>query len=485
MPAPATPRAPHPPDTPDTYVTARSDAESPHYWSPSPRKARDAAVAVVSPPSPVSSSVGSDDGLDRAMWRLSLPGEGKEEEEERSLSPEHAAPSPSPPAPLPSPPPSNACATGALPPRRPLAPSAAANGAEVAPSAPVDPYALPPTTTELLLISDGSDGDTVEVGVADGEPRRGARRAPRGRGGAGASDSDSDFVVSDGASGSDDDESMQAGPAAGDAACPRSPATARGAAAFRRARGAATAALFTHYNATVFRGLLPADLPIAWSPRLRSTAGVTHFLRARTAPARMEGAPPPSPRLCRVELSAKVVDSTPRLEATLLHELCHAAAWLVDGVARPPHGAAFRRWAAAAAAALPGAAPVTTCHSYAVHAPHTWRCAGGGVTGGDGKGCGRTYSRHSKSIDAARHACGWCRGRLAYVGRLDADGTPLGVGGRGGGLRRAPTGFALFVQARFAAARAAAPPGTSQADVMRALGAAWRVEKEARERAAA
>jgi len=47
----------------------------------------------------------------------------------------------------------------------------------------------------------------------------------------------------------------------------------------------------------------------------------------------------------RVELSSKVVDSYERLRATLLHELCHAAAWLLDHKAKPPHGEHFQHWA--------------------------------------------------------------------------------------------------------------------------------------------
>lgn len=39
-----------------------------------------------------------------------------------------------------------------------------------------------------------------------------------------------------------------------------------------------------------------------------------------------------------MELSAKVLDSTDRLERTLAHELCHVASWVFDHVAKPPHG---------------------------------------------------------------------------------------------------------------------------------------------------
>lgn len=39
-----------------------------------------------------------------------------------------------------------------------------------------------------------------------------------------------------------------------------------------------------------------------------------------------------------MELSSKVLDSRDRLRRTLVHELCHVAAWLLDHVAKPPHG---------------------------------------------------------------------------------------------------------------------------------------------------
>ena len=46
-----------------------------------------------------------------------------------------------------------------------------------------------------------------------------------------------------------------------------------------------------------------------------------------------------------MELSTKVVDTPEKLRRTLLHELCHVAAWLVNHIAKPPHGAAFKYWA--------------------------------------------------------------------------------------------------------------------------------------------
>lgn len=45
-----------------------------------------------------------------------------------------------------------------------------------------------------------------------------------------------------------------------------------------------------------------------------------------------------------VELSTKVTDTASKLRHTLAHELCHLAAWAIDGEMKPPHGAAFKRW---------------------------------------------------------------------------------------------------------------------------------------------
>ena len=75
-----------------------------------------------------------------------------------------------------------------------------------------------------------------------------------------------------------------------------------------------------------------------------------------------------------MELSSKVLDSRERLRATLLHELCHVASWVLPPhAAKPPHGPVFKRWATAAAAAHPDV-PVTTCHSYEIHIPFQWQC---------------------------------------------------------------------------------------------------------------
>ena len=47
-------------------------------------------------------------------------------------------------------------------------------------------------------------------------------------------------------------------------------------------------------------------------------------------------------REAAIDLSIKVLDNERRLKETLLHELCHAATWIIDGVRKPPHGSDFK-----------------------------------------------------------------------------------------------------------------------------------------------
>lgn len=103
---------------------------------------------------------------------------------------------------------------------------------------------------------------------------------------------------------------------------------------------------------------------------------------------------------------------------TLLHELCHAAAWVIDHQCKPPHGAHFWAWADRAKAIHPGV-PVSTCHSYEINYKYRYVCVGGGkgiedlgrgYMDEDGvneetlrtRGCGAEIGRHSKSIDIAK-----------------------------------------------------------------------------------
>lgn len=188
-----------------------------------------------------------------------------------------------------------------------------------------------------------------------------------------------------------------------------------------------TRALYAEYNTRVFNSALPADMTLEWGPRLTKTAGLTYTSMARGADGGL-------PRhTARIVLSTKVLDTPYKLAQTLLHEMCHAAAWLVDHINRPPHGAAFHKWATRASHFYPSRA-VSVCHSYDIHHKYKYQC--------QNVSCGHIYGRHSKSVDVTRALCGMCRsGRLQLLGSFRIDGTPAKSG-----QSRAQSEYQLFVQ---------------------------------------
>jgi hypothetical protein len=147
------------------------------------------------------------------------------------------------------------------------------------------------------------------------------------------------------------------------------------------------------------------------------------------------------------------------MKSTLLHEMCHAAAWVIDGTCRPPHGSVFYKWGAIASKHYPDL-PVTRCHNFVIHKPFKYRCTA----------CGRHFGRHTKnSIKVDAHRCR-CGGKLEFVGMFKPDGTPH--------KPRVANGFSLFVKENFAAVKAA-NPGLSQAELMRKIAAAYKARNAA------
>ncbi|DBA72109.1 TPA: hypothetical protein ACH3X2_010833 [Trebouxia sp. C0005] len=225
---------------------------------------------------------------------------------------------------------------------------------------------------------------------------------------------------------------------------------AKSSAAFRRQREALAYELFRELNTAVFSSRLPADLQISWNAHLKTTAGLTHYSRVTLA-----GEPPKY--TARVELSTKVLDNAEKLHRTLCHELCHVATWLLDHVAKPPHGAHFKAWAAAAMTVHPHL-DITTCHQYDIHFAWRWQCIN--------PKCQQMYKRHSNSIDTSKQVCSACRGQLQALGRFNADGTHAKV--------RAPSQYSLFVKNNFATQKQKCGPGTPHKEIMQALSASWK-----------
>jgi predicted SprT family Zn-dependent metalloprotease len=147
---------------------------------------------------------------------------------------------------------------------------------------------------------------------------------------------------------------------------------------FPRQKYDLTKQYFIELNQLAFDNKLPSDMAVTWSKRLTKTAGFTRLKR----PALSAGA-----RTASIELSEKVLDDEHRLKQTLGHEMCHAAAWLIDGVCKPPHGETFWKWARRLESSVSGMS-VTTCHSYDINTPFKFMCTN--------DSCCKVYSRHSK-----------------------------------------------------------------------------------------
>ncbi|KAJ8602959.1 hypothetical protein CTAYLR_001559 [Chrysophaeum taylorii] len=159
------------------------------------------------------------------------------------------------------------------------------------------------------------------------------------------------------------------------------PTPRRAAVKFAARRDAALADAFERMNRDIFDNQL-LDVECSWSKRLRTTAGITRLRRRG------------KDRTAVVELATHVVDSDPKLDATLAHELCHAAAWVIDNVARPAHGRVFKAWARRVTQVYPHVL-VTTTHRYKIAFKFKWQCSD--------PDCSYSIGRHSNSIDIAKH----------------------------------------------------------------------------------
>ncbi|XP_037833542.1 acidic repeat-containing protein isoform X1 [Kryptolebias marmoratus] len=192
--------------------------------------------------------------------------------------------------------------------------------------------------------------------------------------------------------------------------------------------------LYQLYNTSVFDNKLPTNMSVTWNKKMRKTAGYCVTGQEKGG----------GKRYARIELSVKVCDSADRLRDTLIHEMCHAATWLINGV-RDGHGSFWKLYARKATFVHPELPVVTRCHSYDIKYKFQYQCTR----------CQNTIGRHSKSLDTQRFACALCTGRLVLL----APSTP-----------RAPTPFASFVKQNYGSVRQELA-GQSHSEVMRKLSA--------------
>ncbi|XP_071979791.1 germ cell nuclear acidic protein-like isoform X2 [Engystomops pustulosus] len=209
---------------------------------------------------------------------------------------------------------------------------------------------------------------------------------------------------------------------------------------FKQKKLELTTRLYSLYNQTIFEQKLPGNLEITWNKKMRKTAGYCVTGQKRQT---LE-------RYARIELSEKVCDSADRLRDTLIHEICHAATWLINGV-RDGHGQYWKFYARKATLVHPELPMVSRCHSYEINYKFTYECSR----------CKNTIGRHSKSLDTEKFVCALCKGKLVLQTNSRKDGSPS---------VNQLTPFAKFVKENYGSTKKEML-GMSHAEVMRKLSA--------------
>lgn len=109
----------------------------------------------------------------------------------------------------------------------------------------------------------------------------------------------------------------------------------------------------------IFSDIPSEKLKITWNARLRKSAGQcrNHSNGNST-----------------VEMSPVVCTTAERVRDTLIHELCHAAVWIVDRLHKEGHGPGWKRWGARCSSTFRSLPFVERCHSYEIEAKFFYVC---------------------------------------------------------------------------------------------------------------
>jgi predicted SprT family Zn-dependent metalloprotease len=225
----------------------------------------------------------------------------------------------------------------------------------------------------------------------------------------------------------------------------------RSATAFKSNRRQLALDAFVEFDGAVFSNTLARVVTVEWNNKLRTTAGQTQLKRTG-----MDGS-----RTATVELSSKILDDESRLRATLLHEMCHAAAWVLDNNVKPPHGPVFQKWADRSMKFVSDV-EVTTTHDYAIEFKYAWSC----------QTCSVLYKRHSRSIHPDKHVCSKCKGNLVEVDPKNTA-TPR--------KKKQTSAYNLFVKAHSATVRQrlyAETGQVTQQNVLKECGRLWKQQQQ-------
>ncbi|XP_014609661.1 PREDICTED: MATH and LRR domain-containing protein PFE0570w [Polistes canadensis] len=204
--------------------------------------------------------------------------------------------------------------------------------------------------------------------------------------------------------------------------------------------------LYKLYNENIFDKKLPENMLIEWNVRMRGTAGYCYNKKSIKPLGGIL-------RSSRVVLSTKVLDTPDRLRDTLIHEMCHAATWLINDVS-DGHGPFWTAWANKAIKVFPELPPIRRCHDYKIKTKFTYRCIE----------CGYSIGRHSKSLDIEKKRCGHCYGKFELlINKTTKSGTVQVQT-----PKREPSAFALYVKKNYNTVKK--EKNLKHAEVMKVLG---------------
>ncbi|XP_037368168.1 germ cell nuclear acidic protein isoform X2 [Talpa occidentalis] len=206
--------------------------------------------------------------------------------------------------------------------------------------------------------------------------------------------------------------------------------------------------IYALFNRTVFDEKMPEKIDIGWNKKMLRTAGLCTTGEIRY---------PKRERYAKIEISLKVCDSADRLRDTLIHEICHAASWLLDGV-RDSHGDAWKYYAQMSNLVHPELPKVTRCHNYKINYRIHYECTQ----------CKTRVGRYTRSLNTERFICAKCRGTLVMLPLTRKDGTPIVPHVRP---------FAMYVKEYYRIVRQQTE-GISHGDVMKKLGKDFVAKKQ-------
>ncbi|XP_012498337.1 PREDICTED: acidic repeat-containing protein [Propithecus coquereli] len=162
--------------------------------------------------------------------------------------------------------------------------------------------------------------------------------------------------------------------------------------------------IYSLFNRSVCDEQLPEKMDIVWNKKMLRTAGLCTTGQKQY---------PKKERFAKIQIAVKVCDSADRLRDTLIHEICHAASWLIDGI-RDSHGDAWKYYAMKSNMVHPELPLVTRCHNYTINYRIQYECTQ----------CKSRIGRYTKSLNTNLFICAQCKGTLVMLPLTRKDGTP-------------------------------------------------------------